>query len=172
MIPMVYSKAWHPLPAVVRWVPNCEHWSQQTKVPVALLLAVIHQESGGHENASRFEANYLSKYAQGCADVATKCHMSVQDVATSFGLMQLMFKVAYGYGARSIHDLLNPDNNIRYGAAHIGQMLIKLGVIDRAPGIGEIQTVAARYNGSKPGESYSRNVASLYDKYDRWRRCE
>lgn len=172
LTPITIKKNWEPLPKVVQWSNICEKWSRQTGVPVALLLAFIHQESGGIENSRRREANYLSRYAQRCGELATKCKMSVQDVATSYGLMQLMFPLAYGYGARSVHELLIPDNNIRYGAAHIGQMLHKLGVIGRDPGIGEIQTVAGQYNGAGSNSGYARNVAALFDRYDRWRRCE
>jgi len=166
---------WTPLPSVARWTQNCERWSGQTGVPVPLLLAFIHQESGGNPNAIRFEREYMARYcganSRG-ADIAHRCHMSTDDVATSYGLMQLMFPVAYGFGARSVHDVLLPDNNIRFGAAHVATLIHRITGGNREIGISDVLSIAAAYNGCKTSDSYPRCVVSLYQRYDAWRRGE
>ena len=163
---------WKPIPRVVRWQEVCEHWEKQTKVPAALLLGFIQQESGGYENCTRYEPAYEKKYcAKGTRgyDIAKKCGMTTHDVATSYGLMQLMFPLAYGYGARSRADAFNPIQNIRYGAAHIAALAKQFNVPFGGEGI---LRVAGAYNGAGSTSGYARNVLALYRNYETWRKGE
>lgn len=44
-----------------RWWPIWERWCVELGVSQSLVLAVIHMESGGNENARRYEPEYLTK---------------------------------------------------------------------------------------------------------------
>lgn len=154
---------------VRQWLSIAEKWSRQTGVPAALILAVIEQESGGNPYAERYEKEYEARYVTNSgknARIALECGLTRQQVATSYGLMQLMFPLAYGYGARSIEDLHDPDKNIRFGAAHLKTLMSKhcAGNIDDVC----IRKIAGAYNGAGSGSSYARNVYSLYLRYESW----
>lgn len=154
---------------VTQWRLLAEKWSRQTGAPVALILATIEQESGGNPNATRHEPAYQRQYVDGNAKnlrIARECGLTPAEVATSYGLMQLMFPLAYGYGARSKAALLTPDQNIRFGAAHLGALISKcrFAVTD----IACIRIVAGGFNGGGSGSAYARNVAALYQRYEGW----
>ncbi|WP_302795294.1 transglycosylase SLT domain-containing protein [Cloacibacillus evryensis] len=160
------------------WRKPAEHWGRQTGCPAALILAVIQQESGGHEGATRFEADFLAnnpKLEPRVRLIMQKCSLSQSAVTTSYGLMQLMLTTAWGYlsetdkGPQVTAALLDPDKNIRYGAAHLGALLKKHrrgAVIDAAV----IRAVAGTYNGAKSESVYARNVCALWRKYEVWLR--
>ena len=154
---------------VKQWLSLAEKWSRQTGVPVALILATIEQESGGNPKATRYEPEYLDRYVRGNKKnemIAETCKLDYMQIATSYGLMQLMFPLAYGYGARSLEDVLDPDHNIRYGAAHLGTLIKNC----RFPSTEMIciRTVAGAYNGAGSGSGYARNIEALYLQYERW----
>jgi hypothetical protein len=79
-----------------------------------------------------------------------------------------MFFTAYGYGAKSIAQLLDPDQNIRFGVAHLAAMIKTHG--SKEAGL-------AAYNGGSGGAAdwragrntdatkYARKVMSLYQEY-------
>ena len=46
---------------VKRWWPILDRWCVELGVSQSLVLAVIHMESGGNENARRYEPEYLTK---------------------------------------------------------------------------------------------------------------
>ena len=78
--------------------------------------------------------------------------------------MQMMFPVAWGYGARNTIELRTPHVAIRYGAAHIAALAKGLSKSPTwTPAF--IREVAARYNGSKPTGKYATDVLKLYQKY-------
>jgi hypothetical protein len=82
--------------------------------------------------------------------------------------MQLMFFTAYGYGAKTVKDLLDPDKNIRFGTAHLGALIKTHGSKEAA---------LAVYNGGGKGASdwtagkgtdatrYVKKVMALYNEY-------
>lgn len=154
---------------VKQWRSLAEKWSKQTGVPVPLILATIEQESGGDPKATRHEPAYLKRYVLGSKKnekIATECGLSLEQVATSYGLTQLMFPLAYGYGARSLGNVFDPDQNIRYCAAHLATLIKKcrFPVTDMTC----IRIVAGEFNGAGSGSPYARNVEALYRQYERW----
>lgn len=151
------------------WRPLSEKWAKQTGVPAALILAVIGMESGGQPHVTRYEPAYQKRYVDSNRDAlrkAAECGLTSEQYATSYGLMQLMFQVAYGYGARSIADVLDPHNNIRYGAAHLGA-LKKRHCVGDINGVG-LRAIAGAYNGAGASSAYARGVYNLYIKYEEW----
>lgn len=150
--------------AVLQWQTIAERWSRQTNVPVALILAFIDQESGGNSKAYRAEKEYLAEYvSKECGrnkvDLIKKATgLTEQEIITSYGLMQPLFTLAYGYGARSIADLYDPNKNIRFCVAHISNLMKKHNR--------NIRLVAGEYNGAGQMSAYARDIEQLYKKYD------
>lgn len=76
--------------------------------------------------------------------------------------MQPLLMLAYGYGAKSKHDLLDPNKNIRYCTAHIA-------VLAKQTGTGYTDThilqIAGAYNGAGANSTYARDILTLYKKY-------
>lgn len=173
---------WKPNMKVFRWRRLAEYWGRLTECPAALILAVIEQESGGDKYAVRCEPEYMKRYEARCRDIARVCGLSLEDVATSYGLMQLMMPLAWGYmgpDARKdpIGALLNPNQNVRFGAAHLGVLLKKelskrndaislaLGR-EREIDAAVVRAAAGRYNGGGNGSAYARNVCALWRLYE------
>jgi hypothetical protein len=156
---------------VLFWWPQVDKWAVQVGVSQSLILALIQQESGGDPNASRYESAYEKNYILANPDRLALCGklgISTREAATSWGLTQLMFFTAYGYGANTVQMLLNPDDNIRFGAAHLAAMIKTHG--SKEAGL-------AAYNGGSGGAAewkagrdavavrYARNVMALYQQY-------
>ena len=153
-------------PKVMQWITPANRWAKQTGVPAALILATIQQESGGNPKAVRYEAGYEQRYSNRCNEIARSAHLKTSEVATSYGLMQLMLPLAWGYLSAAdklspIQALYDPDKNIRYGAAHLAA-LIKGRPITAAV----IRDVAGKYNGAGSDSAYARNVCALWRKYE------
>ena len=146
-----------PLTSVLQYKALAIKWAKQTNIPAALILAVIDQESGGNATARRYEKAYNPSPRHAQAMEKAGIPLSVQK--TSYGLMQMMFPVAWGYGARSTVELEYPDKAIRYGAAHLGQLYAKNGK--------DIRKTAGAYNGAGPNSKYARDVLTLYNKYSK-----
>ena len=153
--------------AVMRWKQHAEHWSRQTGVPTALILAVIDQESDGRPNAERPEPAYLAKLkttASGAYKLKVMQNTGIppEHATTSYGLMQPLLMLAYGYGAKSKHDLLDPNKNIRYSTAHLATLAHQTGTGYTDP---HILQIAGRYNGAGENSKYAKDVLTLYKKY-------
>lgn len=147
---------------VLQYKDIAVHWSKQTGVPTALILAIIDQESDGRAEATRYEPGY--KPSPTHKPAMDKAGVPVVVQKTSYGLMQMMFPVAWGYGARNTIELRTPHVAIRYGAAHIAALAKGLSKSPTwTPAF--IREVAARYNGSKPTGKYATDVLKLYQKY-------
>jgi hypothetical protein len=144
----------------------------QIGVSQSLVLAVIQQESGGSASATRYEPGYEKSYVLASADrmnLVRKLNITTHDAASSWGLMQLMFFTAYGYGCRTTAQLLDPDQNIRFGTAHLASLIKSYN--------GDKGQALAAYNGGSGGATayaigqdtaatrYSRNVQALYEQY-------
>ena len=158
---------WIPKENVTRWLPLAVKWGKQTDLPPAFILAVIQQESGGNPIATRYEPNYLSLYGKTSkfSGIVEQASLDPQEVATSYGLMQLMIPTAWGYlsayhkNSNVVEVLLDPDFNVRYGASHLASLFKKHGSIKGAAGA---------YNAAGTDSRYARNVEALYWKYDKW----
>ena len=160
---------WQPTEKMQKWRKLAEYWSDRTGCPAALILAVIQQESGGHSGVSKYEPGYERDHLARCKEISTATGLSTDKIATSYGLMQLMVPTAWGYlsavdkGSGVITALLDPDKNIRYGAAHLAT---KIGNRDITTAV--IRDAAGRYNGGGSGSAYARNVYALYLRYEQW----
>ena len=176
---------WKPNEKVTQWRKLAEYWGRQTECPAALILAVIEQESGGDKDAVRYEPEYEKRYKARCEEIAAEAGITVAQAASSYGLMQLMLTLAWGYmGNEQRRDdvralLLYPAQNVRFGAAHLGVLLRKelskhntavnliMGKRKEIDG-GIIRAVAGRYNGAGSSSVYAKNVCSLWRKYGEW----
>lgn len=176
---------WKPNEKVTQWRELAEYWGRQTECPAALILAVIEQESGGDKDAVRYEPEYEKRYKARCEEIATEAGITVSQVASSYGLMQLMLPLAWGYmGDEQRRDdvtalLLYPSQNVRFGSAHLGVLLRKelakhntavnliMGKRKEIDG-GIIRAVAGKYNGAGSSSVYAKNVCSLWRRYGKW----
>ena len=153
---------------VMQWLPLAERWAGQgvAPVPVALVLAIIQMESAGNPTARRAEPEALAKAIRERRDekinmIAKIAGLDPIEIMSSYGLMQLMVTTAWGYlsarhkGPGVIDALLDPDQNIRYGTAHLATLLKRRG--------GDIRLAARDYNGAgSMAEAYGRNTQLLY----------
>ncbi|MEG1544870.1 MAG: transglycosylase SLT domain-containing protein [Tannerellaceae bacterium] len=156
-------------------------WSGRTGCPAALILAVMQQESGGQPNVTRYEAEYKDRYGKSTKfrDILVATGYEPEDVATSYGLMQLMLPLAWGYMSANQKNesakiyLLDPEQNIRYGAAHLTALLQKNTLFDvnnKNKNLfgDEVRRVAGAYNGAGSDSAYARNVCALWQRYEAW----
>jgi soluble lytic murein transglycosylase-like protein len=151
------------LEQVLRWRLLAERWGAQTGLSPSLVLAVIHQESGGKDRALRFEPVYLSSRITGNSEWERRIRehgWDPRNVASSYGLMQLMFPTAWGYGCRAPEDLYDPERNVRYGCAHLAAM--------RKHAHGDTGAALAAYNGGSGAvSSYLQGLGSAPARYAR-----
>jgi hypothetical protein len=148
---------------VLQWRHLAEKWAKQTKVPTALILAFIDQESDGNYKCIRVEKSYCQKLLNTPAgkrkldEIHRATGLNYQDIVTSYGLMQPLFMLSWGYGSKHIADLYDPDSNIRYCSAHIATLMSRYK--------GDMQSVAGAYNGAGRNSKYATDVMKLYAKY-------
>ena len=168
------TQKWQPPKAVLEHRELAEKWSRQTRVPSALILAVIQQESGGRAAAVRAEAGYLKQYGATpkFVQIVKVTKLAPEQVAASYGLMQLMLPLAWGYmspedkGTGALAALLDPDKNIRYGAAHLAALMSKYMVCDLDAVT--VTRIAGAYNGGGVLSLYAKNVTALWVRYSAW----
>jgi soluble lytic murein transglycosylase-like protein len=159
-----------PPEKVIRWRSIVDHWCVELQVSQSLVLAVIQQESGGDEKAHRYEPAYERRYILNNRAWIERCReigITSKQAATSYGLMQLMFPTAWGFGCRHPDDLYDPDQNIRFGTALLASKLKKY----------SIEETLAAYNGGDgavkdlvtgkvtAATKYSDKVFRLYQQY-------
>ena len=158
---------------IMQWLPLAERWAGQgvTPVPVALVLAIIQMESAGNPTARRAEPEALASAIHERRDekinmIAKTTRLDPIEIMSSYGLMQLMVTTAWGYlsarhkGPCIIDALYSPDQNIRYGVAHLATLLKKRD--------GDIRLAARDYNGAGPmAEAYGRNAQLLYLEFQK-----
>ena len=166
---------WTPNPEVIRWRTLVDKWGVRLSVPQSLIYAVIQMESGGRPKVVRREPAYLEKYVRGdpvWQKFSQENGVALEDIAASYGLMQLMFPTARGFGCRLPKDLFDPDLNIRYGTAYLRGALSKYG--------NNALMAIAHYNGGAGGAKalaegrdtratqYARLVDNLRRRYAEW----
>lgn len=147
---------------VLSFLPLAEKWARQTGVPVALILATIEMESGGRVTCEKFEPTFRLSPKTGAA--MTEAGVSPREQRTSYGLMQMMLPVAWGYGARSKADLFDANKAIRYGTAHIAALAQHRKAV-KPYDDAHIRAIAGAYNGSGAAGRYAANVLALCRKY-------
>lgn len=166
-----------PNKKVKRWWPVVDKWCVEFGVSQSLIFAMIEQESGGNENAARYEPAYERAYIKTSSVWLKRCKelgITTKQAASSYGLMQLMFPTAWGYGSGTIGSaddpiavVLDPNNNIRFGVAHVASLLKKYAKEEMLACFngGEGGVNALREGRKTQATAYSRKVMSLYDKY-------
>ena len=154
-----------------QWVPQVNEVCMKVGISQSLVLAVITKESNGNPNAKRKEPRYRREYVDinpKWLTYSRKNNVSLEDIATSYGLMQMMFTTACGYGCKSIVQALDPYESIRFGAAHLKMLLNKYDDMGEA---------LAAYNGGNGGAAawrakkntdavvYAKDVMRIYEEY-------
>ena len=154
------------LTKVTMFTPLAQKWGRLNGIPTELVLAIIHQESGGNPNSKRFEPAYLQKYSGDTKfkEIHITTGLSPQDIATSYGLMQIMPMTAWGYLSsydktpNLIKVLTDPSSNIRYCTSFLKTLISKNN--------GDLALAIKSYNGTGPAaERYSKNVIALSREY-------
>lgn len=130
-----------------REVPTAElvrHLSIEAGISPIVTEAIIEQESGGKEDALRFEPHVYAR-------VRGKTDEERRMLATSFGLTQVMgYHARQTCGLKSWAELLQPEKNIRCG------LTVLKGNIKRT---GKLRAAIVAYNGSGPdAERYGERV--------------
>lgn len=110
---------------VLRWKDLVYARVNGTPFTVALILALIEQESSGNMYATRYEKNYKWLYEP--AHYATfniGLAFEIEQQKTSFGLLQVMGAVAREHGFRMAYlsGLLEPNIGLSYGVLHLLNM--------------------------------------------------
>ena len=158
-----------PNAKVIKWYEIVDKWCTELQVSQSLILAMIQQESGGNENAVRYEPAYEQRYILNNKTWLDRCRaggFTSKEAATSYGLMQIMFPTAWNYNVTKPKELFDPSTNIRVGTAIMAGRLKKY----------TIEDALVTYNGGegallKPSSSawrYSKNVYTLFQKYKEW----
>ena len=151
------------LSKVMQYVTFAKKWAYNTNVDAALILAIIHQESGGNPCVTRKESSYKALYGKSSKllSIQRMTKLPIDKICTSYGLMQLMLPTAWGYISDKYQDeyviehLIDPYNNIRYGAAHLSTLIKKCN--------GDIWQAVQKYNGVS--SQYANNVIALTKEY-------
>ena len=123
---------------VKRWMKEVDEVCMKVGISQSLILAMITKESNGNPNAKRKEPRYRSEYVDRNPKWLTysrEKNVSLEDIATSYGLMQMMFPTAEGYGCKSIEQALESPPwkvNMGYGEAKAKEDRIKQGGVRRA----------------------------------------
>lgn len=92
-----------------------------------LLTAQVLVESSGHADAFRFEPGIAAQLAAGrLKPKYMPTNPAVRRVASSYGLLQILYVTACDYGFVDAPErLFIPDVGLRFGAAHMSAMLRK-----------------------------------------------
>jgi soluble lytic murein transglycosylase-like protein len=124
-----------------------------------LVEAVVIAESSGHTDAFRYEPGFYATYIKGKPEYAT---WNPRRVASSYGLMQVMFTTAKLYGYGELPELLFlPDVGLKYGCLHLKRLL--------AWAKGDTRKALAAYNGGQGNHTapqpqrYASKVLKLYE---------
>ena len=117
------------------------HW----KASPNLVLALMQAESAFVETAKRHEPGYQKRYIGGVKrwdEYAAQHNCYAEDIATSYGLMQLMAPTACQYGFRG-HPagLFDPEVNVLFGARYLEALFRRHY---------SLNTVIAAYNAGTP----------------------
>lgn len=125
-----------------------------------LVEAVIQQESAGKADAFRFEPGYWKRY---CAGDPAWQDWEPRRVASSYGLMQIMYPTAVQLGFHQAPErLFDIQENIALGCKLLARLLRRFE--------NDVQKALAAYNGGPAGVNrpvplaYARKVQDRYAK--------
>lgn len=115
--------------------------AQEEGVDPLLVEAIIQQESGGKADAFRHEPGYWLRY---CVKDPKWQAEEPRRVASSYGLMQVMYPTAVDHGFNQEPEaLFGIDANIRIGCRVVKRLLERFS--------GNVQEALAAYNGGVGG---------------------
>ncbi len=147
-----------------------DKWCTQIGVSQSLVMAVIQMESGGNPNAKRPEPGYMRAYVEKnpkWLKFSRETGITLQEIATSYGLLQMMFATAHGYGCKTVAQALDPSQAIRFGVAHLKTLLDKYPIGEALAAYNGGDGGASQYRTGKdtPATRYAKNVLALFDRY-------
>jgi soluble lytic murein transglycosylase-like protein len=106
-----------------------------------LVEAVVQQESSGRADAFRHEPAFWARY---CAMKAQYRTEDPRRIASSYGLMQVMYPTAYGVGFRGQpEELFGIETNLDIGCRVLKSLLVRTS--------GDLRAALASYNGGPAG---------------------
>lgn len=144
--------------------------SKRWKLPKILLKAVATAESSLNERGYRFEQGFWDRYLKGNPQWKD---WDPHVVSASYGLMQIMFVVAWEAGFRgTAEDLYNPVINVELGAKILAKHLenVEKENAHIKYGLWPIAVMCARYNGGKGGNPDSTGRLKNQEYFNRVRR--
>jgi len=125
-----------------------------------LVESVVWQESAGHADAFRFEPGYWERY---CKERAKWRDEDPRRIASSYGLMQIMYPTALDYGyAGPPEGLFHIPRNLAIGCQILADLIKRMD--------GDIEKALAAYNGGVGGvfrsfpQAYARRVVDRYER--------
>ncbi len=131
------------------------------QVDPALVAAILEVESSGRTDAFRYEPAFWARY---CARHPLYAHDTPRRVASSYGLMQVMYPTAREHGFPGPPELLFvPDIGLQWGCRHLASLLEWAG--------GDTWKAVAAYNGGKGNwdgdapQRYAQKVKTLYETF-------
>lgn len=112
-----------------------------------LVLAIIQKESKGNRFATRYESNFLKRYINPLTNAAIlekNPEMAKQgipsqsterrELATSWGLMQVMGQTAreYGFRGQYLSELTDTEQGIQYGCSYLASKIMNHATLEMA----------------------------------------
>lgn len=135
-----------------------QFWAKQHSVDAKLVEAIVLQESAGRADAFRYEPGFYDRYLR---DNDQYRGQIPRRIASSYGLMQVMYTTAQMYGFHSEPEMLFlPNTNLDYGCRHVSTLLKRYDFV-RA-----IQAYNAGVPDTGPGKTYARQVIARLKKLD------
>ena len=143
---------------------QARYFSKDLGVELALVLAIIKQESQFVDDAKRFEphlkdAKWHNKWL---SDEEQKIDYSYY----SMGVMQVLFAIAKSYGFKGApHELLNPKLSIAYGTMHLRKLIKDHYYLADVISVYNYGSVAKDNKGKYKNQKYVENVYKYYKAY-------
>lgn len=135
-----------------------------------LVEAIVVQESAGNTDAFRFEPNYFNRYLK---PINKYPGQNPRRVSSSYGLMQIMYDVAFDLGHKDAPELLfYPAMGLHYGCKRLRKLLDWAAGYPKAGADQQRLAALASYNGGMGGNrpdqpvlrngTYARSVMANY----------
>lgn len=126
---------------------------------VNLVEAVVMAESNGCTDAFRFEQGFYDDYLKGKPEWAS---WNPRRIASSYGLMQIMYVTAKEHGFGDMPELLFiPDVGVKFGVMYLRKML-RLNDGNQKLALASYNAGFGNRTGSR-GSKYAARVLALYD---------
>jgi len=127
--------------------------SSRFNIPIEIICGIISQESSWKSDATRYEQKFQKKYID--TKYANFSEKWRRDMATSWGLMQIMGIVARELGFNGEpNELINPQLNIKWGCCKLTSLMRKY--------TNSLKDVIAAYNAGSPRRDKNGNYVNQY----------